>query len=192
MALSTVADIRRVGKLADSIPDAELAPALETAESYLRTKLARWDDSAGGTTKFYNITGTAQLPLPSPDAIVTAVRLYHGYRDATGELVPTTDYATGTGYVTLLRDDLSSYYYARAEVTWTNVGTVPAAVRDGVAMVAASLYSQYGRATAGMRSERIGDYSYTLSDKDIESVVPAKALELLKPFFRTKSGVFVV
>lgn len=191
MALATVEDVRRVGKIPTTVDDAEVQKALDAAESYLRTKLPRWDDSAGGVAKFYNVQGTAQLPLPSPDAAITGVKLFYHYRDATGETVPATDYATANGYLVLLRSD-TRRWYARAEVTWTNVGSVPAAVRDGVALTAAALASQYGKLTGGMRSERIGDYSYTLSDKDVEVVMPPKAKELLKPFLKRRAGVFVV
>jgi hypothetical protein len=44
--------------------------------------------------------------------------------------------------------------------------------------------------TGGMRSERIGDYSYTLSDKDVDEVMPARARKLLLPY-RRRRHVFV-
>jgi hypothetical protein len=78
-------------------------------------------------------------------------------------------------------DHEAVWSYDRLTVAWSASGIVPKAVRDGVAMVAAATMLQAPADAGGLKSENIGDYSYTRDDKrSIGSLVmPSAAGELL-------------
>lgn len=183
MALATVADVRQAARLpADPTPpDAELQYWLDVAVSYLTPSLHSWD-SAGGTKTYFVVSAGQHLRLPTPGATVTSVRAFE-FPDDDGDIL-----VTGTYYVTdrdLVLSDGGPYQ--RLEVTWTWGGQVPKAVSAAIGLTAAALYLKAPKLAAGMRSERIGGYSYTLSEKDVEGVMPPMAERLLKPYRRRPS-----
>lgn len=189
--LATIADVRRVMKLRGTtvIPDEDLAWALEVATSYLQPRLKPYGEP-GGTMTYYSVRGSEFLPLPIPGAQVTAVRAQYTHGAAPWALTPlyTPFYVVTSTEVRLLLN--STDRYDTVEVDWTTDLPVPAALREGVAMFAASLYMTNTKLLGGTRSEHIGDYSYQLADKDVDDVMPARAKKLLGPFLR-RTRVFV-
>lgn len=205
--LATVADVRRALALRNPavVDDDTLKYYLNVAASWLEPKIPPYD-TASGTSVFYNANREGLLYLPVSSAQVTAVR---GYDDNTASATVMSaakwDYVAEDGAVRLLRGALGNlqdprYFtppldtlttqWARVEVDWVNSADVPWAVREGVALFAAALYQTNSKLTGGMRSERIGDYSYTLNDKDADDVMPQRARKLLKPYMR-KRRIFV-
>lgn len=168
-----------------------LSEALDAADSYLRTKLQPFDDKDGGTVKYHNVSRGGSVPLPTDLATVTAARLFRYSDSPAAVLRRDVDFYLDGGRLVLTPKSNAVEWFSRLEVDWGSPGSVPAAVRDGVALTAAALFAQFPRLFQGTRSERIGDYSYTLSDKEVEDVVPLKALKLLQPFMKRRRGVFV-
>ena len=196
--LATVEDVRAVMRLRDSslADDADLARSLSVAASYLSTKLPAYGAS-GGVVQEFGVSGDQVIRLPFPSATVTAVQVWDADGAAPRLLVPGTDYLVTPNGVRLHGHrfvNIDPRYapaegprgYARVDVTWQGGSDVPEAVREGVALFAASLWGTLPKLSSGMRSERIGDYSYTLGDKDVDTAMPPKALALLKPFMNRR------
>lgn len=205
--LASIADVRRaLGNINQArVSDADLLYYLNVTASVLESKLPEFT-TPEGTSVIFNAPRAGMVWLPIPAAEVTAVR---GYESNSGG--PTLlsagkwDYAVQPGGVMLLQErnaaiedpryftppvDTTSLTWPRVEIDWVNTGEIPWAVREGVAMTAAALFNTNSKLTSGMRSERIGDYSYTLSDKDVDEVMPARARKLLRPYMRRRH-VFV-
>jgi hypothetical protein len=84
----------------------------------------------------------------------------------------------------LLSVDVKPVSYDRVVVTYTASNEVPAPVREAVALTAAAMYKQRGQAVAGIKSEKIGDYSYTRSESDgkAASSIPPEAMARLERY----------
>jgi len=206
-SIATLADVKRVAGITTSTNDVALTAALQAVESYLESRLLPYGRS-GGTEVYVHALPGASFRLPVPDATVAAVRGYAYPGSPPRVLSPINDYQVANGSVVLTQ--WGPYYYDgytrgdippaagvglafapatwdRIEIDWTSASGVPAALRDGVAIAAASLASQQGRVSGGVRQETIGDYSYRLDDKDFASLIPSKAQTLLAPFLRRRS-----
>ena len=190
MALASVADVVRVlglPALEEGDPrTAAIEKALEAVESYIIPKLKPFT-TEGSTTIRYNVAGDELIPLPVPGSAVSEVRTFlsPGFFGQS-VLVLGTDYALTDSGIRLFGDHATTY--DRLEIDWTYGGGVPAAVRDGVALAAGALWRGQPAVASGLKSERIGDYSYTVSD--VKTTFPDLARDMLKDFM--KSGrVFV-
>lgn len=197
--LVSVEDVRKVLNLRNPAlaNDHDLQEAIEAAISWLRPKMLAWDAS-GGTDVFFNVRPNEVLPVPIPEAEVTAIRAYTLPESAAVAFASPQHYFVGNGVIRLTGQgwgwdprvyapgDYVGQGYSRVEVDWQNTQQVPAALRMGIALFAAGLFNTNTKLTSGMRSESIGGYSYTLSDKDVEHVMPPRAKALLKPFMKKR------
>lgn len=182
--LAEIADVKRVLKLTTTTAeqDQTIQEWIDTAESRV-TPLLQDFETTSGTTSFYDVTAPARLDLTTRGSTVTAVR---GYAWPTGS----AHVFSGNELTTTERFVELEYpgYYERLEIDWEYAAGVPQAVRDGVAMYAAYLMSRSQASATGIKSERIGDYSYTISDVKLTSAgIPEDAWFLLKPFRRRRS-----
>lgn len=185
MALASVDDVKRA--LGHPVADDEaLSHYLETADSYVRPLLQSYDVSGVQSEWYYNVRGTESVRLPLRRAAVPTVRVYELHDSAPRVLGPSEYYVTDDRVVLVLGSD----ELEKVEVQWSSAGiAVPAAVRDAVALTAAALYRRFPKLSSGMRSERIGSYSYTLNDKDVERVMPPMARDLIRPYRSRASTV---
>ena len=185
MALASVDDVKRA--LGHQVAaDGDLARYLETADSYVRPLLQAYDVSGAQVARFYNVRGNESVRLPLKRAAVPAVRV-HELADSAAQVLGPSDYYVTDDSVVLT---LGTAENQRVEVDWSGAGiAVPAAVRDAVALTAAALYRRFPKLSSGMRSERIGSYSYTLNDEDVESVMPPMARDLIRPYRAKASAV---
>ena len=219
MALATVEDVRRMLKIAESSVDDErdrqLASSLEAAESWVHVRLRqRFDQETGDTYSVYDHRETDEILLPRIGCVVTAVRIALG--DELSE-VPTNDSTTlttdqydvidGMNGARAIRLRAGLLYqpfegataermprvYRKVEIDWEppTGDLVPAAVRDATALLAAGMWKAAPRLAGGMKSEKIGDYSYTLDDLRGEegSDYWSQAMRMLRPFIRRKPMV---
>lgn len=193
--IASTDDVRRVLRLTNEAmaSDADLQIALDVVVSWLANKLPDYMTSTG-TQVFYDVRPGDVLPVPQPYGTITGITAT-AYGSAT-TLVPDTDYYATDGLIVLRRrwrwDALAHHQrtWDKVAVSWENVLDPPEALVEGVAMAAANLWSTSPTLVKGMRSERIGSYSYTLSDKSVDDVLGTRARALLRPFMR-KHSVFV-
>lgn len=206
--LATLSDVQRVLQYATltSAQVEQLQEALEVADALLRVKLQTFDSSSGTAAYYHSVPG-AGLNLPVNGAAVTAVRTYLT-PDADPILLTADLFQVADTHVLLERrlwDMPWPYGYgtqlvegtdlvvARVEVDWTYTGGIPKPVRDAVALTTGALWSQGPKFVSGLKSERIGDYSYTLGGGGVgeqDALIPAAALSLVKPYLKRRS-VFV-
>lgn len=220
MALATVEDVRRMLKIPESSVDDErdrqLESALEAAESWVHVRLRqRFDEETGGTHTAYDHRETDEILLPRIGCSVTEVRVTLGSEI---DLVAMADSATltadqydvisglnGPRAIRLRPSMIIAPFegavaeriprtFRKVEIDWeppSSGDLVPAAVRDATALLAAGMWKVAPRLTAGIKSEKIGDYSYTLDDlKGGEgSDYWSQAMRILRPFIRRKPMV---
>jgi hypothetical protein len=197
--LVSPADVRRLLPQVQA-SDAQLQFYIDVVLSYLGPRLLPLD-AGTGTAVFYKVRQGESLPLPVYGATVTSVTVWDvstsvgrpltspDYWEADGGILRTTDPSGAWGYdprYWVPPFDTTASHYHKVVVEWEAPAVAPAAFKEGIALWAASLLQTNPKLTSGMRSERIGDYSYTLADRDVESVVPARARVLLKPFLRKR------
>ena len=207
--LATLADVQRVLQYSTltAAQVEQLQEALEVADALLRTKLQAFDTSSG-TSVFHHAVPGAGLPLPVNGASVSEVRTY--LTPAAEPIILTSNlYQVSDTHVLLERrlwDMPWPYGYgtdwvvgsdrvvARVEVDWAYANGVPKPVRDAIALTTGALWSQGPKFVSGLKSERIGDYSYTFDGggqgTNPERFIPAAALGLIEPYRKRKS-VFV-
>lgn len=202
-ALASLADIKRVMKLGttDATTDAQLLEALDVANAILKPKIQTFDISAGTGYHFHVVQGS-YLPLEVNDANVSEVRAYVT-PDGDPIILNASQYQIGGAprsantAVLLEREtwgaswphgfddhlDQSTPAFARVEIDWTYTDGVPKPVRDAIAMTAGALWSQGPKYISGLKSETIGDYSYTFDGiGKAESLVPSAALDLISQY----------
>lgn len=219
MALATVEDVRRMLKIPESSVDDErdrqLADALDAASSWVSNRLRqRYDESTGGTYTAYDHLETDEILLPRVGCTVTEVRVtlhddsYLTLGDAhvlTSDQYDVIEGLNGNDIIRLrpsmtfapFEGAVAQRYprlYRKVEIDWEPPDSgdlVPAAVRDATALLAAGMWKTAPRLAGGIKSEKIGDYSYTLDDlKGGEgSDYWSQAMRLLRPFRRTKPMV---
>lgn len=205
--LATLSDVQRVLQYATltSAQVEQLQEALEVADALLRGKLQSLDSSSG-TAVYHHAVPGAGLPLPVNGAAVTEVRTYLT-PDADPVILTADLFQTAETHVLLERRlwdmpwpygygsqpiDGTDLVVARVEVDWTYTGGIPKPVRDAVALTTGALWSQGPKFVSGLRSERIGDYSYTIGNPGAgeDALIPSAALSLIKPYLKRRS-VFV-
>lgn len=211
MALASLNDVNRIlghttGE--DTSRDDKVRAALEAVESWAETAL--WKISAEGPNVevYFDIKDDATLYLPAGDITVTKVKIIPraSGNDAFYWIYVASTSSTGQGYdlddqgrlmlrpmrsVAPFEGAHASVYgqtYDRVEVHYEGTGIIPRAVTEGIAFLTAG-YVAYGpQALQNVKSERIGDYSYTLGGVGNNDELPymTQALFFLKPHMRTQ------
>lgn len=206
MAIAVTADVKRILERSDDDIDAQLSPTLESAEQWVRDRTGRdWDQSGIVTQPFYNIRQGKTLRLGdiAPKSI-TSVTTYLT-ADATGSvLTANTDYQLeDKGKLHLYFNRLRSpvglpgatvrilpSIFAKVVVVYKARGQVPAPVREATAIIAAASFNGIAAAISGMRSERMGDYSYQRDTRDKGGlVIPQAAMAYLAPYLEHRARI---
>jgi hypothetical protein len=209
-ALASLADVKRILRIPSTSTneerDARLQAALDAIESWASQSL--WKISAEGPNVevFFDVRDDSTLHLPASDLTVTKVKIIPAYGvddfywlyfnesstgagfdlDDQGRLMlrPAHFYAPFEG----ARAERLPRYYARVEVHYIGSGVVPRAVTEGIAFLAAGYYTHAPTALNAIKSEKIGDYSYTLGSEggDGANALPyiEQAFFFLRDFMR--------
>ena len=198
---ATLDDVKRVLRipLDNTDNDIELTAALEAANDLVSRKVHVRYLNGERVTDFYEVAADALLPLPAEEIVVSKVEVA-SYPDE--DLYEFDDYYA-TGNAVRLGGNFGGMgvwdtrhvrnYYQHVRLTYTALDTVPAGLRDATALYAVGFYPEPLQSQGNVISEKLGDYSYTLSAKD-EGGVPyrtARANELLAPYIHG-GGAFVV
>ena len=185
-ALASVDDVNRIlgyttGE--DTTRDAKVRAELDAVESWADGAL--WKISAEGPNVevYFDVPEDGTLYLPSNDLTVVKVKIipYAAGDDSFFYIYVNSEAGNLNGYdvtddgrvilrplrtVTPMegvRADRLLRVYSRVEVHYEGTGVIPRAVTEGIAFLTAG-YHRYGpKVLDGMKSERIGDYSYTLA-----------------------------
>jgi len=187
MALASLADVKRILRLTtvDAARDAQLLASLAAIESLYETKLRFLDKEGNWVEAYFDVFEDATLYLPSRDGVVTLVKVFE-YPSSIG--VPLSSVALGrshgyeltdTGMVILRPSLFVSPFegasatrrlrtYSRVEIHYRGTGQIPAAVTEGIALLAAGHWKITPSIleSGGLKSEKIGDYSYTTGDTE--------------------------
>ncbi len=205
MALASLDDVNRILGFttgSDTTRDAKVRAALAAIESWAEPRLRHVGQEGSFVHSVFDVHEDATLWLPVRDAVVTLVRVYD-YPSVTGlnQFVSGIDKGyelTDDGGV-ILRPltrvevfdrayaDRLPKTYARVDVHYQTAGQVPRAVTEGVAILAAGHYKDPG-VLGSLKSERIGDYSYTNAE-DSETDEPSfvkRGMWWLTPYLRKK------
>ena len=118
-----------------------------------------------GVTEVLDGTGSPRLYLSYPIAAITSISLGYAADEALNVSDPAAvAYAVGSRVV--VRTDGGGFGKARqpryVHVVYDHMGNVPVDAKLPIMEVVASIYR--GRGSEGMKSETIGDYSYTRGD----------------------------
>ena len=212
MALATLADVKRVLHITDvdEARDADITSCLVALSDWVKQVLrAEYDaTSTVRTVKYYDVHEDAALAVPVAESAVNAVRVYLLADAVASALTVNTNYEVKDGRTVRLRPPTTSTpfegatagrlfdTYARVEIDYTPPGTVPASVRDGVAMLAAGWWQSGPQLASGVTSERIGDYSFSTrrsvsSDGGADAVEDfwSAGMKLLHPWIRSSVAV---
>lgn len=188
MALATTEDVKRY--IPGTAADADLTPLLEAAEAWTKRVTGRaWDASGEQTETFWDVRDGDVITLR--DENPTGVSVVIG--DAT--LIEDSDYhLMSGGKIRLIFVRYGSpaglpgavvevlpHTFAVVEVTYTASETVPAPVREAVAMVAACTYLD-SQSAGSLLSERLGDYSYSREPEGSKLAIPSRAAAYLQPY----------
>jgi len=210
MSLATTADVRRwLDEDADSAPGTVLQPLLDAASEEVKRVTGRdWDAHGTVTETFPSVQQGDLLTLKDENPTSLTIRAYLTPSDSGRDLQAAEYSLHPLGRIKLRRDveafaerapafprrrgglgeallsvDVKPVTYERVVVTYTASNEVPAPVREAVALMAAAMYRQRGQAVSGIKSEKIGDYSYTRADNsDKDNSLPPEALERLQPY----------
>lgn len=209
MALASLDDVKRVLRFTDSDPqrDAQLQADLDAVESWAEMHLWRLSQIGAQVETYFDIPEDATLHLPAADVTVTLVKAFE-HPSSVGVPLSAIELGLGHGYdisadgKLILRPILTvspfegataqrrMRTYARVEVHYQGTGVIPQAVTEGIAFLAAGYWQDGPRALSGLRSEKIGDYSYSLgggSSSSVSEDTPSfvtRALWLLTPFLK--------
>lgn len=184
-ALASLDDVNRILGYttgADPTRDAKIRAALDAVESWAEAAI-KVPPEGSNVEVYWDVGDDATLYLPAPDITVTKVKIIPnsmGGDDSFFWLYVNSLSSTGQGFdlddqgrlmlrpgrVYNIFDDayVSSLrrQYDRVEVHYEGTGIVPRAITEGIAFLAAG-YHRYGpQALQNIKSEKIGDYSYTL------------------------------
>lgn len=179
MALATVADVKRVLRLADDAEprDTQLAEALAAIEAWAEPRLQNFDSGAS-TESFYDIAEDATLAIP-PGVTVSQVSVGMTVDE---ELVLDDidwEYDSAAGRL-MLRPNMHVVPFENVDATrfrrdwqhvridYTNSAGVPANVRDAIALLAAGYWRTGPQILADLNAEKIGDYSYSVSGGGVD------------------------
>lgn len=196
MSLATTADVLRYIPL--EVDVADLVSFLEAAEEWVeRVAGADWDAS-GSVTETFNVVrqGTIlTLKDEAPTSLTVTGYLFPGSSGET--LTENSSWSLHQrGKVTILAYRFANVAglpnavvevlpvtWHKLEVSYTASNTVPAPVREAVAMIAAAAYLDAQGAGIHL-AERLGDYSYTREASADVLPIPARATSLLRPWLR--------
>jgi hypothetical protein len=194
-SLASIDDVNRILGYAtgdDPTRDSKLRAELDAVESWADGAL--WKISAEGpqVEVYFDIPEDGTLYLPANDITVTKVKIvpYAAGDDSFFYIFVNSEAGNLNGYDITddgrlflrpmrtvapfegVRADRLLRTYARVEVHYIGTGVVPRAVSEGVAFLSAG-YHRYGpKVLDGMKSERIGDYSYTLAGSTTGEELP--------------------
>jgi hypothetical protein len=202
MAIAALSDVKRLLRIAssDSSKDQEISKSLESAESWVKARTRRnYGTATSKTLTFHNVRENDHVYLPDDNCTVTAVTVYLLANSSGDLLIADDEYQVLDGRTVQLLPNLEVVpfegaiasrlpaTYEKVTITYNSTGSVPEAVRDATAMLAASLYSKGPDTAQGIKSESLGDYSYfSTEDKDM---VPDAVITLLAPFVRHRIQV---
>lgn len=211
-ALASTDDVKRILRLTDTNAsrDAEIRAALDSVLSWADSRIVLAGTGRQVET-YFDVYEDATLRLPVGDLTVTMVKIFE-YPASDGYLVSPIQLGLGNGYD--ITDDGSLYLrplmgvtpfegawarrglrmYSRVEVYYEGSGVVPRALTEGIAMLAAGYWNDGPSVLSGLKSEKIGDYSYT-SDTSVDPATGKPAYEksamwFLKPYMK-KARVMV-
>ncbi len=199
MALATAADVKRYIPGYSESADDNLELILAAVEAWVeKITGADWDASGTVIDKFYNARDGDILTLKdeSPTNVVVTAYLAH---DSTGSVltVNTQYHVRDNGKIELVRVrfgspqglpeatvEVRATEWAKIEVAYTASNSVPAPVREAVAMITAATWIDSRQAGDNLISEKLGDYSYTRASSDTTLAVPKRARIFLNPYNR--------
>lgn len=211
MALASLDDVNRIlGFTTGDNPERDKKVRSELAAIESWAEGALWKISAEGPNceVYFDVKDDATLYLPSGDVTVTKVKIIpraSGNDDFYWIYVNSTS-STGQGYDLddqgrlILRPMRSTtpfegahagmlgQTYDRVEVHYEGTGVIPRAVTEGVAFLAAGYHAYGPQALQNIKSEKIGDYSYTLGGNASGEELPyiKQAYFFLSRFMRTQ------
>jgi hypothetical protein len=210
-ALATLEDVNRILGYTtgdNTARDAKVRAELAAIESWAETSL--WKISAEGPNVevYFDVVEDATLYLPAGDITVTKVKIvpYASGDDGFYFIYVNSSSSTGQGYDLddqgrLMLRPAKTFApfegargsrllntYARVEVHYEGTGVIPRAVTEGVAYLTAGYHAYGPKALAAIKSEKIGDYSYTLAGAGPGETLPYldQALFFLKRFIKTQ------
>lgn len=156
----------------------------------------------GATMQFFDVREDGYVPVPLSGSTVVQVRLYRTPKASAYIAIPVLDYEVeSNGRIIRLHPTFFDVPFegavsvhlpenwARVEVDYTPVATsVPAPIRDGVALTAAAIYQRSPTAASGFTEERMGDYVYMnrpmRGQGDMQETIPDLAKNLMRPYKR--------
>ena len=215
MAFATLADLKVTLQIADSQEprDTWLQAALDAADDWVREIVrADYDFAGTATQKFYNVHEDAKLHIPVPGATVEEVRRLCD-ADSTAEVLEEDcDYVVeaplenglnqwirlepifrravsgldGEAFRTRLPRD-----WRVIEMDYSSDGSVPAPINRATTQLAGILFETGPQLSSGKISERIGDYSYSLTGGGERQLTGhaggfGLVMRLLRPFIKAK------
>jgi len=191
----------------DTGRDAKIRAELAAVESWADTAL--WNISAEGPNveSYFDVYEDGTLYLPAGDLTVTKVKIipYAAGDDSFYYIYVNSEAGSLGGYdlddqgrlylrpmrtVTPFegaRADRLMKVYARVDVHYIGTGVVPRAVTEGIAFLAAGYHAYGPKALEAIKSEKIGDYSYTLAGVSGDEELPyiRQAYFFLNRYMRT-------
>jgi hypothetical protein len=211
VALASLNDVNRILRYTtgdNPARDAELRSALDAIESWAETSLWKTSVSGPNVEVYFDVVEDATLYLPAGDITVTNVKIipYAAGDDGFYFIYVNSTSSTGQGYDLddqgrLMLRPMRTFApfegarasrllntYARVEVHYIGTGVVPRAVTEGIAFLAAGYWKFAPQALSAMKSEKIGDYSYTLGGTGSDDALPyvEQAMFFLKRFIKTQ------
>lgn len=192
---AVLADVKRVLRIpaADTTNDDELSAALEAANDLVSRKVRMRYLPGTRTYVTWNVPADGYVPLPAEEVVVTAVEddwgsIIDWHVEGDGVRLGGNFGGMGVAEARSLRT-----YYDKLTITYTGLSTVPAALREATALLAAELYPEVIQSQGSILSEKLGDYGYTRSAKEEGGVSyrQARARELLAPYIDS-GQIFVV
>jgi hypothetical protein len=167
---ASIEDVKRVLGIApnDTSMEDSLTAALEAAEAYVSRRVSGKFSTASQIVSFYGVAENALLALPavSPTIVrVTVGSVAGGYE--LSNWIPEGNQIRLPG---LTENGLT--FYDQVNVEFTGSLATPPDLREGVAFLAASVYAAPpgSEIQNAIRSERIGDYQYTVDNTVIPGV----------------------
>jgi hypothetical protein len=204
--LASIADVKRILRIessTDPVIDARLQAGLDVMEEWVLPKLKYVGKEGAWCEVYFDISEDATLRLPANDITITKVNVFE-YPSSFGIPLSPIELGLGHGFDQddqgnlMLRPSL--YFspfqgavasrprrtYSRVEVHYLGSGVVPRTITEGIAFLAAGYYQDGPRILAGLKSEKIGEYSYTLADRlaPDEADYVAQGLWFLGPQFK--------
>lgn len=212
MTITTLPKIRQyLGDVADQYSDTQLMSWQEDIEPWIeRIFGVDWSLTPGQayTTPFHNVMDDGVLWLPDwqPSILAVTVVAPSGWEHVSDLFNPARTWDDlGEGkvqlqpirYVTVagLPNAWSRrlpQMFREVDVSYIASAVVPPPIAAGVALIIAANLSQAPQDVAGVRSESIGGYSYSLpfsrTGSEVGSVIPERARRMLQPYLRNQGA----